>query len=86
MALEMVDRKIRFVWNNGAGARAIVHNVSLEAAMGGDLMSQVRLTAVFLFLNLCSISSFTTQKYHSILFEGLNYKLAFLFFQQSITE
>jgi hypothetical protein len=41
MALEMVDRKIRFVWNNGAGAKAIVHNVSLEAAMGGDLMSQV---------------------------------------------
>ena len=41
MAIEMVNRKIRFVWNNGAGARAIVHNVSLEAAMGGDLTSQV---------------------------------------------
>ena len=42
MAIEMVNRKIRFVWNNGAGARAIVHNVSLEAAMGGDLTSQVK--------------------------------------------
>ena len=41
MAIEMVDRKIRFVWNNGAGPQAIVHNVSLEAAMGGDLVSQV---------------------------------------------
>jgi hypothetical protein len=41
MAIEMVDRRIRFVWNNGAGPRAIVHNVSLEAAMGGDLVSQV---------------------------------------------
>ena len=50
MALEMVDRKIRFVWNNGAGARAIVHNVSLEAAMGGDLMSQVNVAPVFVSL------------------------------------
>ena len=56
MALEMVDRKIRFVWNNGAGARAIVHNVSLEAAMGGDLMSQVIIAPVSpIFV---SISSF----------------------------
>ncbi len=29
-------------WNNGAGTKSIVHNVSLEAAMGGDLVSQVR--------------------------------------------
>jgi hypothetical protein len=47
MAIEMVDRKIRFVWNNGAGTRSIVHNVSLEAAMGGDLVSQVRTASTF---------------------------------------
>lgn len=49
MAIEMVDRKIRFSWNNGAGTKSIVHNVSLEAAMGGDLMSQVGITKVHVF-------------------------------------
>jgi laminin alpha 1/2 len=37
MALEMVDRQIRFVWNNGAGTRAIVHNATIEPALGGSL-------------------------------------------------
>ena len=46
MAIEMIDRKIRFSWNNGAGVKSIVHNVSLEAAMGGDLMSQVRTSSI----------------------------------------
>lgn len=32
MAIEMVDRKIRFLWNNGAGTTAITSNVTLESA------------------------------------------------------
>ena len=32
MAIEMVDRRIRFVWNNGAGSQAIEHNVTIETA------------------------------------------------------
>lgn len=32
MALEMVDRKIRFLWNNGAGTVAITHNVTIDTA------------------------------------------------------
>jgi laminin alpha 1/2 len=32
MAIEMVDRKIRFLWNNGAGTRSIIHNVTIETA------------------------------------------------------
>ena len=32
MALEMVDRRIRFVWNTGTGTRAISHNVMIETA------------------------------------------------------
>ena len=32
MAIEMVDRRVRFVWNCGAGSRAIVNNVTIETA------------------------------------------------------
>ena len=32
MALEMVDRKIRFLWNNGAETMAITHNVTIDTA------------------------------------------------------
>ena len=32
MALEMVDRKIRFLWNTGAGTRAITHNLNIDTA------------------------------------------------------
>ena len=32
LALEMIDRKIRFVWNNGAGTQSITHNVEIETA------------------------------------------------------
>jgi laminin alpha 1/2 len=32
LALEMVDRKIRFVWNLGSGTQAITHNVEIETA------------------------------------------------------
>ena len=32
MAIEMIDRKIRFLWNNGAGTKAITHNVEIETA------------------------------------------------------
>ena len=32
LALEMVDRKIRFLWNTGAGTRSISHNVEIETA------------------------------------------------------
>ena len=32
LALEMIDRKIRFVWNNGAGTKSISHNVEIETA------------------------------------------------------
>jgi len=41
MAIEMVNRKINFLWNNGAGIQTITHNVSIEPALGGDLASQV---------------------------------------------
>ncbi len=41
MAIEMVNRKINFLWNNGAGIQSITHNVSIEQALGGDLASQV---------------------------------------------
>ena len=29
MAIEMVDRRIRFLWNNGAGTMAISHNTTI---------------------------------------------------------
>ena len=32
LAIEMVDRKIRFLWDNGAGTRAITHNVTIDTA------------------------------------------------------
>jgi len=32
MALEMVERKIKFLWNNGAGTKEITHNVEIESA------------------------------------------------------
>ena len=32
MAIEMVDRRVRFVWNCGAGSGAIVSNVTIETA------------------------------------------------------
>ena len=32
LALEMVDRRIRFVWNTGAGSRAITHNLAIDTA------------------------------------------------------
>ena len=32
LALEMVDRRVRFVWNCGAGSGAIVNNVTIETA------------------------------------------------------
>ena len=38
LALEMVDRRIRMLWNNGAGTQAIVSNVTLETAR--DLRSE----------------------------------------------
>ena len=32
MAIEMVDRKIKFLWNNGGGTKEITHNVEIESA------------------------------------------------------
>jgi len=32
MAIEMIDRKIHFLWNNGAGTKIITHNVEIETA------------------------------------------------------
>ena len=32
LALEMVERRVRFVWNCGAGSGAIVSNVTIETA------------------------------------------------------
>eukprot|EP00094_Tigriopus_californicus_P001836 TCALIF_01772-PA protein Name:"Similar to Lama1 Laminin subunit alpha-1 (Mus musculus)" AED:0.11 eAED:0.12 QI:0/0.86/0.58/1/0.95/0.95/24/1780/2877 len=32
MAIEMVDRRIRFLWNNGAGTQVISHNVTIETS------------------------------------------------------
>ena len=32
MALEMVDRKIRFMWNTGASTKSITHNVNIDTA------------------------------------------------------
>ena len=32
MAIEMVDRKVRFAWNCGAGSRSILNNVTIETA------------------------------------------------------
>ena len=29
MAIEMVDRKIKFLWNNGAGTASIIHNATI---------------------------------------------------------
>ena len=37
MAIEMIDRKIRFSWNVGAGTQHITHNVTLETAFGTGL-------------------------------------------------
>ena len=33
VAIDMVDRKIRFLWNNGANTQIITHNVTIESAM-----------------------------------------------------
>ncbi len=38
MSLEMVGNKVRMLWNNGAGTRAITNNVTLETAR--DLRSE----------------------------------------------
>ena len=35
MAIEMVDRKIRFLWNNGAGTASITHNATIDPVVGG---------------------------------------------------
>ena len=35
MAIEMVDRKIRFLWNNGAGTSSITHNATIDPVLGG---------------------------------------------------
>ena len=32
IALEMIDRKIRFLWNTGAGTKSITHNLEIETA------------------------------------------------------
>ena len=32
MAIEMMDRKVRFAWNCGAGSAAILNNVTIETA------------------------------------------------------
>ena len=37
LAIEMIDRKIRFSWNVGAGTQHITHNVTLETAFGTGL-------------------------------------------------
>ena len=37
MAIEMIDRRIRFSWNVGAGTQHITHNVTLETAFGTGL-------------------------------------------------
>ena len=34
LAIEMINRKIRFSWNVGAGTKSITHNVILETAFG----------------------------------------------------
>ncbi len=40
MAIEMVNRQIRFLWNNGAGTKSITHNTTIETAYGGSLVTQ----------------------------------------------
>ena len=45
MALEMVERRIRFLWNNGAGTMAITHNNTIAFDEAGQDLQWYRITA-----------------------------------------
>ena len=53
LALEMVERRVRFVWNCGAGSGAIVSNVTIETAnnLKSDDHMWYKITAERLVLN-----------------------------------